>query len=1365
MTTDSQPTGPPPPEIGLPGSLANRYRYISPLGRGGMAIVFLVEAIDSGRRLALKRLLPCEEPNRAARAQELFEREYLTLAQLSHPCIVRAHDFDVSDGVSFYTMDFLEGGDLDGAGVQPWRTVCQIGRELCSALSLLHSRRWVFRDLSPNNILFSTTGRATLIDFGAMAEMGKAHTPVCTPAVAAPELLQSQPIDGRADLFALGASLYFALTGRHAFPARKFSQLVTLWQNPPRPPSHYVHDIPGALDRLVLDLLQPEVEMRPSNAGEVAEQLCIIGNLSEDAPLQRCTAYLTTPRLVGRSRALAILRQRMQRLGATHEGHSVLITGPAGVGRTRLLDAAYLEARIQGLSTIRGSAASAYAGRLGAVRAMSHQLLNSNPEAAVAAAAPNWRVLSELIPQLSAHQSLIPESYSEEADTLAAPALRAWICRLVAIRPAAIFVDDVHRLDPESQALLALLANDAPHHPYLLVTSLLDGPDQDALTILRRCSTVQVLGALPLEGSKKLLASIFGDVPNLPYVVNRLHQITNGNPQGLMRIAQHMLNLGICERRDGGWVLPEFVDSKQIPEDMTAALAAVAATLEPSSRSLACKLSLCENLTLSLSECCQLMEPAPRAEVLSLIDKLIAASVLELDNGNVCLAGQAWRAALPLPDDAVEETHRRVAALFSARGEGIRAARHYISGGLLSRAVETLVAFSEATLQATDSDPSAYVKLLVSVPSDWPAVFRRTIELALEHDSSDHALFVLHSRMIGLASPTVTPVNAELDWLGTRLTEDCGLDLLARLPPETPPEKRLPTVLEQAAARNSAKPVNRQLFAPSEAIPALCRTMIAAISNFSNNLDVDAWNRMPSLSDLAPLSPAIALIDKLALGFDARIKGRLGYAREIYTDIVQALDQGQALGTLEATYADTMKSGVAVIVGLMDAALGLPSWEQWHLIVAKQQLHEASCLSIHAVRELWQGNSKQSEVIEQQRMLRKLEQPLPQAFESVALVWRAAGYSIIGDVARLGEQRTAITALVERSPAWRPVLHWIQGEYAAAIGHYREALSEQKAALELMDAAEHVVWAWAAASLVRAQLLVGDPEGAADVGQRLAATALRKQLGYPIIYIHMALAEAQAACGDAQGSRRLIKEGANMIEAMGASGLLLGLVHESATKVALALLDREAFDHHFTSCQRVYEMHKNRVLRDRFKRLSTESKRVWPTNPDPGDGQISLVPTVGGTTEWLSELESAGTRESRVAYALNLVVSECHGASACFLGWGEEETVVLGEVGNFKADSKAAETFQTLLREAIEPMVTSTGDMAEELDSEQLQFGEHSFHAELVQHETPKGTIVSGLLVLELAPDSNITRLPRLTPILSRVLTDSESLTVMTVSE
>src|SRR5262249_54549772 len=149
--------------------------------------------------------------------------------------------------------------------------------------------------------------------------------------------LHTRALDGRTDLFALGATLYYALVSRHAYDARDFKQLPDAWQTRVRPPSELLPGIPEVLDALVLELLQLDADARPASASELIVRLSALLDRGSPAPLHGATqsiehtvaqAYLAMPKLVARDAELARVRGALHAL-VEGRGLSILVEGEA----------------------------------------------------------------------------------------------------------------------------------------------------------------------------------------------------------------------------------------------------------------------------------------------------------------------------------------------------------------------------------------------------------------------------------------------------------------------------------------------------------------------------------------------------------------------------------------------------------------------------------------------------------------------------------------------------------------------------------------------------------------------------------------------------------------------------------------------------------------------------------------------------------------------------------------------------------------------------------------------------------------------------------------------------------------------------
>jgi eukaryotic-like serine/threonine-protein kinase len=266
-----------------PGTVFASYTVIRLLGAGGMGEVYLATDAALPRHVALKVL--SAELSRDPDFRARFIREADTAAALEHPHIVSIYNRGQTEhGQLWIAMQFVDGTDADAAlqagTMTPHRAV-HILAEVAKALDFAHANNVVHRDIKPANFLLSgpvgTQERVLLGDFGiarALDDAGLTATGsvVATVAYAAPELLSNAPIDGRADIYALGCTLYRLLTGKTPFPANNGAAAVMtahLFSPPPRVTDE-VPTLPVALDRVVAIAMAKDPAQRFPTAGALA---------------------------------------------------------------------------------------------------------------------------------------------------------------------------------------------------------------------------------------------------------------------------------------------------------------------------------------------------------------------------------------------------------------------------------------------------------------------------------------------------------------------------------------------------------------------------------------------------------------------------------------------------------------------------------------------------------------------------------------------------------------------------------------------------------------------------------------------------------------------------------------------------------------------------------------------------------------------------------------------------------------------------------------------------------------------------------------------------------------------------------------
>ncbi len=253
-----------PEFLALQELLAGRYSIERELGRGGMGIVLLARDVALDRPVAIK-LLP---PHLATQAHERdrFLQEARTAAGLAHPNIVPIHLVEAHDDLVFFVMGFVDGETLrdrvERAGPLPPRLATKLLQEVAWALGAAHQRGVIHRDVKPDNIMIErATERAVVTDFGIAlgSRAGKAESPggavTGTARYMSPEQACGEPVDARSDLYSLGATFFYALTGRAPFEAANAPAIIT----------KHVYEIAPRVQQL-----RPEV---PAKLGSVVDRL------------------------------------------------------------------------------------------------------------------------------------------------------------------------------------------------------------------------------------------------------------------------------------------------------------------------------------------------------------------------------------------------------------------------------------------------------------------------------------------------------------------------------------------------------------------------------------------------------------------------------------------------------------------------------------------------------------------------------------------------------------------------------------------------------------------------------------------------------------------------------------------------------------------------------------------------------------------------------------------------------------------------------------------------------------------------------------------------------------------------------------
>jgi serine/threonine protein kinase len=269
------------------GLVLGPFQILAPIAKGGMGTVYLAHDTRSEQMVALK-VLPPRRAREEERVLARFRREMEMSQRVSHPHIAWTCEVGLCQGVYYIAMEYIPGRSLFRVvaddGPLPVPRAARLFSEVAAALDHAHTRGLIHRDLKPANIIITPNDHAKLLDFGlALMEgeearrdiIGGAGYVVGTMDYIAPEQADNAAtVDGRSDLYALGSTLYYALTGRPPFPGGTTSEKLNKHRNEdPEPVPQFNANVPPGFIGLLRRLMAKNPDKRPSSAAAVREEL------------------------------------------------------------------------------------------------------------------------------------------------------------------------------------------------------------------------------------------------------------------------------------------------------------------------------------------------------------------------------------------------------------------------------------------------------------------------------------------------------------------------------------------------------------------------------------------------------------------------------------------------------------------------------------------------------------------------------------------------------------------------------------------------------------------------------------------------------------------------------------------------------------------------------------------------------------------------------------------------------------------------------------------------------------------------------------------------------------------------------------
>ncbi len=492
----------------------DRFELQARLGAGGMGVVFAALDRRRGAPVALKTLL-----RMSPEALLRFKNEFRALEGLSHPNLVQLYELVEDAGHWFFTMELLQGMDwvsyVRGAHAEPATrsTVSAIGAtapalgvpswpvetpspdrrtrvepvaydekrlraamtQLARGLGAIHRAGKVHRDVKPSNVLVTREGRVVLLDFGLVADADSARgetRPVGTVAYMAPEQAAGATVGPAADLYAVGAVLYRALTGRDAFEGETLEVLSRKQTTDPLPPRSLVPEVPEDLDELCMQLLHRDPDVRPGSDD-------VLARLDERAARREAAGGVRRPSS-GPIPAGA-LREAFEDV---RRGRSVslLVRGAAGSGKSALLSRFADDVQASAL-VLRGGCREREHVSYKAVDGVVDALTDFVGREAAELVPSRLDLLARVFPVTASlgelRASRPPETIADARELRARVflALRDWLVRVADEHDVVLLIDDLQWADPDSRAMLDAVMR-PPESPRLLLVAT-ERPEQD----------------------------------------------------------------------------------------------------------------------------------------------------------------------------------------------------------------------------------------------------------------------------------------------------------------------------------------------------------------------------------------------------------------------------------------------------------------------------------------------------------------------------------------------------------------------------------------------------------------------------------------------------------------------------------------------------------------------------------------------------------------------------------------------------------------------------------------------------------------------------------------------------------------------
>jgi hypothetical protein len=459
-------------------------------------------------------------------------------------------------------------------------------------------------------------------------------------------------------------------------------------------------------------------------------------------------------------------------------------------------------------------------------------------------------------------------------------------------------------------------------------------------------------------------------------------------------------------------------------------------------------------------------------------------------------------------------------------------------------------------------------------------------------------------------------------------------------------------------------------------------------SSIALGFDYPRVKRLPSLAPLAPLSPAFAVVDQLMQGVEARICGRTERALQIYSALLERLEQTDRAG-LDASHHLYTVHGVQCGMGMLEATMGLSSCLERAALIEPHAGHQVNGILVRMLHHLWQGDPRTAAQCKREAELARIQGAQHRVFDGVHLLGEVTAHALAGDLTGVKQVIEEIEQLAQRFPGWVPVLHFARAEHQRLRGDAASALGEIQAALRLSQPGEHQPWAQIAAAHLRVLFDLGRHAEACTLGRQYVATAEREGLGCARAYLKMPLALALASHGAHSDAAFIAQSAIDDFRALGTTGLNLVVAYETRARVAVRAGDQTAFVQFTANLTQHIPSDNPRALLASYERTLKEARGAGLEPSTESSQALATQAEAAAVLSMRTALESCTTVMACARTGLELPLRSTDSSGGLFFSVGPNGPVLQAQAGELAATPE----IHALVREYVAAELDSDPDL------------------------------------------------------------------------